>query len=764
MPFTLGHWGITEIVSNDGDPISRPWPDDATRSDLGSDQFSESLHSMRVSRPSVRQSYLQNGPGARAEQRGNEPFIEVSWDDALDLLAAEIQRVRDQHGNRAIYGGSYGWGSAGRFHHPQSQIHRFLNSVGGYVKSKDSYSHGAGNVILPHVIGSLGPILDEHTSWDVMARETKLFIAFGGVPTKNSQVTAGGVGRHTLHDSIRAMSDNGTHFVNISPQRGDFDAAAATWMPIRPNTDTALMLALAHCLVEEKLFDQKFLERYCVGAEQFIDYLTGKTDGNPKSASWAAGITGVPADDIRSLARQAAATRTMINVSWSLQRADHGEQPYWAVVALACMLGQIGLPGGGVGFGYGAMNSVGSSRRRLSGPTLSQGRNPVSEFIPVARIADMLLHPGEEFRYNGATLTYPDIKLVYWAGGNPFHHHQDLNRLIKAFRRPETIVIHEQFWTATAKMADIVLPITTTAERNDIGYAAREGFLVPMKKLQQPFGEARSDFDVFCGLADRLGVGSQFSEGLNETEWLRRMFDEFRSTMASRVELPQFDEFWEGDVVDFGQHPEPIVLLSSFRESPEDNPLSTPSGRIELFSEVISSYRIAKCPGHASWIEPEEWLGSATAQIYPLHLITNQPKHRLHSQLDHGPYSVSHKKAGREVMTMHSADARRRSIRDDDVVRVFNDRGAFLCAVHISDDITPGVVAIPTGAWFDPADWNSESPLDKHGNPNVLTADRGTSELAQGCSALSCLVDVEIAHDHPEITAHCRPEIIARES
>ena len=158
-----------------------------------------------------------------------------------------------------------------------------------------------------------------------------------------------------------------------------------------------------------------------------------------------------------------AASRTMLSIGWSLQRAHHGEQPFWALVTLAAMLGQIGLPGGGFACGYGPSNLMGSGALRHSGPTLPQGANPVREFIPVARFSDMLLHPGERFAYNGAEHIYPDIRLVYWAGGNPFHHHQDLNRLRLAWRKPETVVFHEQFWTPAAKMADIVLPATTGA-------------------------------------------------------------------------------------------------------------------------------------------------------------------------------------------------------------------------------------------------------------------------------------------------------------
>jgi biotin/methionine sulfoxide reductase len=166
-------------------------------------------------------------------------------------------------------------------------------------------------------------------------------------------------------------------------------------------------------------------------------------------------------------------TRTMLTASWSLQRADHGEQPYWALVLLAACLGQIGLPGGGFGLGYGSGASLAEPPNLFPGPAMPALPNPAGLAIPAARIADCLLNPGARYDYDGKSAAYPDMRLVYWAGGNPFHHHQDLNRLRRAWRRPETIIVHEPWWTATARHADIVLPATTSLERNDIGGSPR---------------------------------------------------------------------------------------------------------------------------------------------------------------------------------------------------------------------------------------------------------------------------------------------------
>ena len=748
--FTAAHWGIYEVgADNDGRPPLNPWAKDGDPAVIGFDRVDADLNRTRVERPSIRRGWLEHGPRPAGGQRGQEDFIEVDWDTALDLVADELDRVRTTHGNEAIYGGSYGWASAGRFHHAQSQVHRFLNLIGGYVAHRDTYSLGAGRVLMPHIVAPMDTLMAEHTSWEDLARHTELFVAFGGVPAKNAQISAGGASEHRTGPGLRKMGAVGTRFVNIGPVDDNLDVGTQRrWLPLRPNTDTALMLALAHVLYIDDLWDQAFVARCCSGFEQFLPYLLGKTDGVPKSPEWAAPITGVAADTIRELARDMAHHRTMLNAAWALQRAAHGEQPFWMLVTLAAMLGQIGLPGGGFAVGYGTTNAIGSEHPLLPGPTFAQGRNPVSTFIPVSRIADMLLHPGAEIPYNGQTLTYPDIRLVYWAGGNPYHHHQDLRRLTEAWQRPDTIIAHEQFWTANAKMADIVLPATLSIERNDIGHAKREGVLVAMRQVTPPHAEARSDFAIFHGIAQRMGKGQDFTEGRDEMGWLAHLYADYRDHSNAPTALTTFDQFWEKGLLDFRSTPQPSVLLSQFRADPEAHPLSTPSGRIEIYSETISGFGYPDCPGHPVWREPFEWLGGNVAKRWPLHLLSDQPKYRLHSQLDHGKASAKGKRNGREQVYLNPADAAARGIHDGELVELRNDRGRCLATATVTAQIMPGVIRLATGAWYDPGN-DAEGALELHGNPNALTLDRGASSLSQGCAAQTCLADIRRYLDKP---------------
>ena len=736
---TSAHWGTYRVeVENNRVTGLLPFEHDAEPSAIAAGIIDVLEGPTRITDPMIRRSWLEGGAGSAPEKRGEDEFVAVSWSDANQLVGAELTRIIKDHGNQAIYAGSYGWASAGRFHHAQSQLKRFLNCIGGYTSSKNTYSFAAAEVVVPHVLGNFRGHLDSTTNWDSIAKHCELFVAFGGVPLKNGQISNGGLGSHVQRAGFLSACEAGVQFVSISPMRSDIAGVAdAKWLAPRPSTDTALMLGLAYVLLNEQLHDEVFLQHYTTGFDNFAAYLRGDTDGIPKTADWASGICAISPDDIRSLARRMAAKRTMISVSWSLTRQDHGEQPFWAAIALAAMLGQIGQAGTGLGFGYSAMNNVGQHRRQIDIAALPQGTNPVGDFIPVARVSDMLENPGGSFDYDGRQYIYPDVKLVWWAGGNPFHHHQDLNRLCRAWTRPETIIANEWCWNSLAQHADIVLPCTTTLERSDIALTAKDPYQVVMDQAIEPVGQSRNDHDIFRGIACEMGVALEFTEGRSPEEWMRWIYDISRQS-ASRVgvSLPDWNDFQRDGYFKVDEPAEDTVMLGAYRANPSENPLATPSGKIEIFSETIAAFGYDDCPGHPAWIEPSEWLGKIGK--YPLHMISNQPENKLHSQLDHGTVSRAAKLAGREPVTMHPLDASHRGLVDCQTVRVFNDRGACLAAVRISEEIIPGVIQIATGAWYTP-----DGETCTNGNPNVLTLDKGTSRLAQGPIAHTCLVEVE---------------------
>ena len=754
----LAHWGAFTALVEDGRVVGcEPFARDPAPSNM-LDAIPEMVHSpLRIARPAIREGWREG-----KERTGADRFREVSWEEALATVASELARVRETFGHAAILGGSYGWSSAGRVHHARSLLRRFLFLGGGCVDQVANYSFGAAQYVLPRVIGTFQPVVGQVTDWSSIVKHARLILAFGGLATKNGQVTSGGAGAHTMETWLRRAKEAGIEFVSITPLRSDSpDFLGAQWVPIRPNTDTALMLAMMHTLLTEARYDTEFVARYCVGFEPFRRYLLGLDDAIAKDAQWAEAITGVGADTIRELARRAAATRSMITCAWSLQRAHHGEQPYWASIVLAAMLGGIGLPGGGFGFGHGSTNGIGVPRVDVAGPEVPLPLNPARAMIPVARIADMLLDPGASYAFNGRRYTFPDIRLVYWAGGNPFHHHQDLNRLQRAWQKPQTVIVHESWWTPTARHADIVLPATTTLERNDVGGSTRDTFVLAMHRAIDPIGDAKNDFDIFRALARHLGYESAFTEDRDEMAWCQWVYDQVRaSATAKGVALPGFQQFWAEGFVELPPCERDYVLFEDFRRDPERHPLKTPSGRIEIVSEAVAGFDYADCPPHPTWIPPAEWLGSAAAQRWPIHLVTHQPASRLHAQMDPGPVSRRQKVAGREPVRINPQDAARRGIRNGDIVRLFNPRGACLAGAMVDADVMPDVAVMATGAWFDPPDVAGEP--ERHGNPNVLTLDIGTSPLAQGPSALTALVEIERWNaPAPAVRAFTPPELAA---
>ncbi|SNY90746.1 biotin/methionine sulfoxide reductase [Cohaesibacter sp. ES.047] len=750
MKYTAAHWGSYEIHGEDIKPLS----DDPAPSRIGKGWVSASRdRQSRILKPAVRRGWLDGDEGAR---RCDDKFVEVSWDKAANLVAEEIARVSQSHGNGAIYAGSYGWASAGRLHHAQSQMKRLLNLTGGFVTARNTYSHAAGEVIMPHITGlSQGALQQTSTSWSLLARHCTLLVSFGGLSGRNSQTSSSGTLKHETESWLASMN---ARKVNVSPRNSDM--SDADWLSIRPGTDVALMLALCHTLLVNNWHNEAFLETYTSGWPVLRDYLMGIQDGIVKSAGWAATICDIDAVEITSLAADMAKSETLINVTWSLQRGDHGEQAVWAGLALSTLLGQIGRPGTGFGFGYGCVGNFARPTKRFAWPGVPQGQNAIKDFIPVARIADMLLNPGGEYDYNGEKRIYPDIRLVIWSGGNPYHHHQDLKRLSNAWKRPETVIVCDHSWTATARRGDIILPATTPLERADIMMNKSEPALIYMSPLFATMGEAKDDHDVWRLVASKLGLEDVFTEGRSKEDWLRWLWSEAQKIgAADGLELPSFETFVAEGRFDIPDAEQEQIAFEAFIKDPKANPLATESGKFTLFNETIAKMDLIDCPGLPSWMEPVESLISAPKGA--LHLISAQPDTRLHSQNDRGSEALSDKIEGRECCQLHPKTAVKRGISEGSIVRIHNNRGATLAGVRFDAALRQDCIALPTGAWFDPAVIDGEW-IDLSGNPNAVTLDQGTSGLAQGNIGHTTLVFVEPwTKALPPLSVSHPPEIVS---
>lgn len=764
---TATHWGILKAYVEAG-RLTRvePYARDAAAPSPVIQAFADRVYAEdRVKYPMVRAGFLKDGAKSDTIMRGRDKWVRVSWDKAAELVASEIKRVSDTYGNEAIHTGSVDWHSVGKLNNSPVLLRRMMGMAGGFTDNGGDFSIAAAMVILPHVIGGT-EVYDQPTAWETVLSDTDTVMLWGATLLKNNQIGWEPTD-HTTYEYLPKLRASGKKIISIDPRVTDTaEYLGADWVAIRPNTDTALMLGLMHTLLTEDLYDKGFVKKYTVGFKKFSHYLLGEDGTPPKTAEWAAEITTIPADTIRDLARTMAKGRTMLMSGWAIQRQDHGEQTYWALMTLAAMLGDIGLPGGGFGLSYHYANG---GSLTADGPALGgieAGKNPVETVVPYARgLNDLLLHPGKTVDYNGEKITYPDIKMVYWAGGNAFTHQFDRAKQIKAWQRPETIIVNEICWTPTAKFADIVLPANTTFERNDIITASEyDGhYMVAMPKMVESVHESKSDFEIFTMIADKLGFADKYTEGKSDMDWIRGFYEEAVADGKSKgIDMPDFDTFWNEDkVLEFPipEDSKTYTRFADFRADPIGNALGTPSGKIEIFSREIDGYGYDDCPGHPTWLEPIEWLGSEKAEKHPLHIISPHPKYRLHSQMNDTWLRHTYEVADREPVWISPEDAAARGIAEGDVVRIFNDRGATLAGAVVTDRIRKGVVMLQEGAWYDPDKPGEPDAMCKHGNINVLTIDKGTSKLAQGNIANTALVEVErFEGTPPAVTAFDPPE------
>lgn len=770
------HWGVFHASVKDGRAVAiRPWEGDPWPSPQLPGVLDSIYSPSRIKYPMVRRAWLEHGPGADPAGRGTGDFVRVSWDQAIDLVAKELVRVREAHGPEAIFGGSYGWKSPGKMHNCQTLLRRLLKLNGGFTNSAGDYSTGAAQVVLPYVTGSI-EVYEQCTSWPNVVDNTELMVFWGANPLRNSEI-CWQIADHGSYVGVADLKKKGTKAICIDPVHTETaQYLGAEWIAPRPQTDTALMLGIAHTLYAEKLHDQAFLDKYTVGFDKFLPYLLGQADGTPKTAEWASAICDVPADTIKDLARRFAKHRTMLALGYSTQRQHHGEQSTWMLVTLACMLGQIGLPGGGYGLSYhyasgGApthnsptLTAITDEPGQVTGGGAAWLAGGGSVSIPVSRLSETLLNPGKVIDFNGAKLKLPTIKLAYWVGGNPFSHQQDRNQMVKAWQQLETFIVHDFQWTASARHADIVLPATTSYERNDIDQVGDYALshIVAMRKVIDPVFEARSDYDIFSAVADKLGKGYQYTEGKTEMDWIRSFYEAAKiEARAKGMEMPVFDVFWKSNkplAFPLEEDQRQFVRHADYRKDPLLNALGTQSGKFEIFSANIEKLAYDDCPPHPTWMEPVERMGGAESETYPLGVAANHPIKRLHSQLDGTILRKDYEVAGREPCWINPKDAAERGLKDGDIARAFNARGQILVGIRITEEVRPGVVRINEGGWYDPVDPRTPGSLCRHGDVNILTTGIATSKLSQGNCGQTAMCQIEkYKGAAPDVTVFTAP-------
>ncbi|QFU23927.1 trimethylamine-N-oxide reductase TorA [Shewanella eurypsychrophilus] len=764
------HFGAFKIKRKNGiiDQV-KPFDSDKYPTDMINGIKGLVYNPSRVRYPMVRLDFLLKGHKSDTTQRGDFRFVRVTWDKALHLLKDSLDEVQTKYGPSGLHAGQTGWRATGQLHSSTSHMQRAIGMHGNFVKKIGDYSTGAGQTILPYILGST-EVYAQGTSWPLILEESKTIILWSNDPYKNLQV---GWNAET-HESFAYLAElkekvkqGKIRVISIDPVVTKTQKyLGCEQLYVNPQTDVALMLGIAHEMVTKGMHDTQFIDGYSLGFDRFLPYLLGESDGVAKTPEWASEITSVSPEIIRDLAKVMTKDRTQLMMGWCIQRQQHGEQPYWMAAVLATMIGQIGLPGGGISYGH-HYSSIGVPSSGAAAPgafprNLDEDQKPLfdsndfkgaSSTIPVARWIDAIMEPGKTIDANGSKVTFPDIKMMVFSGNNPWNHHQDRNRMKQAFHKLECVVTIDMNWTATCRFSDIVLPACTTLERNDIdvyGSYANRGILA-MHKMVEPLFESLSDFEIFTRFAAVMGKDKEYTRDMDEFDWLNKLYTDCKKANEGNFDMPDFETFWKDGYVHFGEG-KPWTRHADFRDDPEINPLGTPSGLIEIFSRKIAQYEYDDCPGHPTWMEKTERShGGPGSNKFPVWMQSCHPDKRLHSQMcESKEYRETYTVQGREPVYLSPEDAKTRGIKDGDIVRVFNDRGQLLAGAVVSDSFPKGIIRIHEGAWYGPVgeDGSKEGgaeigALCSYGDPNTLTQDIGTSKLAQACAAYTCLVEFE---------------------
>lgn len=712
-------------------------------------------------------------PLKRVGKRGEGRFERISWDEALDLVASEMRRVRETYGPGALFV-PYGTGSYSQTN-GSHVARRLMNVAGGCLGIWNSYSWAAINVATPTVYGTL-TTGNQRQDW----LNAKLILMWGWNPAEMRDGT-------NSDWFVKLARERGARVVCIDPRHTLSAAALADeWVPIRPGTDAALMTAMAYVLVTEGLYDEEFVRTHCVGfdasqmpagcegEESFLAYLLGTRDGVPKTPEWAEAITTVPRETTVRLAREYATLRPgVLYQGYGMQRRAYGEQVVRAGCVLAALAGNVGVSGGWAS-GLGNQAPDGGP----SWTVFPTGENPFGASIPCFLWTEAVLRGSEMGEEDGVVFSGTvargrdasalaagggcsrppgppgveeaapapprrlgtDVKLIYAVATNALiNQHANVNRTARILAdesKVELLVVQDNFLTPTARFADVVLPACTQFETWGVEDGWKYGDeVILMPKVVEPPGECRSDYRICADLATRLGVEAAFTEGRDELAWVEWVLDRYRE--GRFPDLPPLEELLERNVGVWAKPAtRPAVAFEEFRRDPEAHPLSTPSGKIEIFSKALHEKgRPGEIPAVPKYVEEEESPFGPAAEAYPLQVIGHHTLHRVHSTHDNVDWL---EEAFPQRVFLNPLDAKARGIEDGDEVRVFNARGVVRLRCRVTPRILPGVIDIPQGAWWTP----DERGEDRRGNVNVLTSERWTP-LAFGTAQHTAMAQVE---------------------
>jgi anaerobic dimethyl sulfoxide reductase subunit A len=691
-------------------------------------------------------------------------FKRVSWDEALDFVARRMLEIKQKYGNQALLDQSYAGASYGVLHKSdqiEGLLGRFLGMFGCRTNSWSVPSYQGTTTSSRWTFGTI-----EDGNEDDTYAHSKLMIMWGWNPAYTFH------GGNTFY-YMRLAKQRGCKFVLVDPQYTDSASAYdAWWIPIKPNTDAAMMAAMAHDIFVNGLQDQAFIDKFTQGMdagtmpewaagspngkENFKDYILGKYDGQPKTPEWAAGICGVPASDIRKLARMYAETKpAALKASWAAGRNAYGEQYNRMAAALQAMTGNIGVLGGcaeGVGKAWHA--------EAVAYP-YDDWANVWYASIKSDRWAHIVLNYPNVTREEAGLWpredeldgVVPNIKGIFWQGSNWFNQLTNINKELEAVRKMELGVCLDSTITPTGVYAaDVLLPVATHFERHDVALPWYKGhYYIHRPKVIEPMGESKTDMQIFTELAYR--IGDIWPEGYGQFgKTYNPVADRTYFDTPDRVDEAYLRAWWQNvqhhqgvtmSWEEFKQRGVYKFILDqphvAFREQIEKGErFQTYSGKIEILSSELASisdwpktkygYHVPSIP---TWIEPWESLNSAKTAEYPYHLISPHPRWRTHSIFNNCAWL---RETYEQEVTVNAADAHKLGLRTGDTVELWNERGRVVVPVYVTERCMPGVLVLHEGVWMDV----DENGVDRSGNPDFLTLDEPSPAGAFAYNTVLC--------------------------
>lgn len=676
-------------------------------------------------------------PMKRVGERGEGKFERISWSEAVAEIASKISRLGAQYGASSRYV-NYGFGLDGVVR-GNAMAKNLLSLTGGFLDSYNSYSTACTSYATPYTYGTTET---GNSAEDLL--NSKLIILWGHNPFES------GFGSE-VNFYLREAKKRGREIISVDPRQSDTAVSLAdTWIGIRPTTDSAMMDGMAYVILSESLQNQAFMDKFCIGfdsshmppgmegEENYKDYVFGKYDNIVKTPEWASDITGVPADTIRSVARKYATIHpAALLQGWGPQRNANGEQTVRSGTMLACLTGNVGIPGGSA-CGYGLIPLPKT-------PEVPTFQNPYKGKIPSFLWTDAVLRGDEMTGRDGVVgvkkLAAP-IKLIFNLAGNMLiNQHSDINRTMRILKDTsmcEFIICSDLFMTPSAKFADILLPGASMFETENIGKPWREGgYILYCNRAIEPLYESRFEYDWLSDVSRELGVYDEFTFGGKDLRGLLEwVYNDLRALLKNE-EMPDFETFTKEGIYRYKKKP-PFIAFADNIARPENHPFPTPSGKIEIFSpRLLAKGNPSEIPAIPKYTPAFEGPGEERFAKYPLQLVGWHTKRRTHSIHDN---NLSLEQIDPQKVWINPADAMSHGIQDDDEIFVFNDRGRIRIKARVTDRVVKGVLAISQGAWHTP----DSDGTDLRGCVNTLSTSRPTP-LAKGNPQHSNLVDIALA-------------------